>query len=93
MTSRGRDRQRSADQVAERIRGLGLAAPASILLEAGRPLAFVAAQLLWLSQPLFSFLLPRQEIAGTAELLEDPESVGVLIELLGRGAGHEQEGR
>ncbi len=92
MTSLGQDRQRSAIQLADRIRRLGLAAPVSILLEAGRPLAFVAAQLLWLSQPLLSFMLPRQEVAGAAELLEDPESVGVLIQMLGREPGHDQGG-
>lgn len=84
MTSRGRDRQGDVVQVADRIRRLGLAMPIATLLEAGRPLALVAAQLVWLAQPLLSLIVARRELADAAELLEDPDSVSALIELLGR---------
>lgn len=92
MTSRGRDRQSSLIWFADRIRELGLQSQAAILLEAGRPLAFVAAQMVWLSQPLLSLLMPRREVAEAAELLEDPASVNALIELLGRQPGDKQGG-
>ena len=91
MTGRGRDRQSSIEQVADRIRQLGLGSPAAILLEAGRPFVFVAAQLVWMSQPLLAMIMPKQEVAGAAELLEDPESVSALIALLGREPGDDRE--
>lgn len=84
MTSRGRDRHGTVQQVADRIRRLGLGMPALVVLEAGRPLAFIGAQLVWLAQPLLALMMPRQKVAGAAELLEDPEAVSALIELLGR---------
>lgn len=87
MTSRGRDRQGSVIQIADRIRQHGLALPAVALLEAGRPLAFVAGQLVWLTQPFLSLIVPRHELTEAAELLEDPESMSALIELLGREPG------
>lgn len=93
MTSRGRDRQGAVIQVADRIRRLGLASPAAELLEAGRPLAFVAAQMVWLSQPVLALVLPSREVADAARLLEDPESVSALIDLLGWGPDHSGEGR
>ena len=92
MTSRGRERQNSVVQVADRIRRLGLELPAVTLLEAGRPLALVAAQLVWLTQPFLSLLMPSRDLAETAELLEDPESVGALIEALSREPDVNKEG-
>jgi hypothetical protein len=51
-------------------------------LEAGRPLAFVGGQLLWISQPVLGLLLPSNVIGQTARLLENPEAVTALIENL-----------
>jgi hypothetical protein len=87
MVSRGRDRQSRVILLADRIRRLGLASPATILLEAGRPLAFLAAQLVWLSQPVLTLILSDQEVSGAAELLEDPDSVSALRALLDREPG------
>ena len=92
MTSRGREKQGIVVQAADHIRRLGLQTPASIVLEAARPLAFVAGQLVWVSQPMLSLLAPKAELALVAELLEDPESVGALIELLAREPGEGEEG-
>jgi hypothetical protein len=83
MTSRGPDKQDLAINVADRLRQLGLQLPALVVLEAGRPLAFVAGQLLWLAQPMLALLLPRSEVSRAAELLEDPESVQSMIDRLG----------
>ena len=90
MTSR-REEQGIVFQAADRIRQLGLHLPAQLVLEAGRPLAFVAGQFVWLAQPFLGLLMPRAELARVAEMLEDPESVGALIELLGREAGESGE--
>jgi hypothetical protein len=87
MTSRGREQHDFASQVADRLRQLGLRQPALTALEIGRPFAFVAGQLLWLAQPLLGLLTPRDTLSQLAELLEEPESVGMLIESLGREHG------
>ncbi len=83
MTSREREKQDLAIEVTDRLRQLGLQLPALIVLEAGRPLAFVAGQLLWLAQPMLALFLSRSEVSRAAELLEDPESVQSIIDLLG----------
>jgi hypothetical protein len=82
MTSRGREQQAFAYQVADRIRQLGFRLPVLTVLEAGRPLTFVAGQMLWLTQPALALVMPRDVLSQTAELLEDPEAVNSLIELL-----------
>ncbi|UCG23586.1 MAG: hypothetical protein JSW55_15790 [Chloroflexota bacterium] len=82
MTSRGQEQQLFAIQVADHIRQLGLRLPALTLLEAGRPLAFVAGQMLWLTQPALALIVPREHLSQSAELLEDPAAVDMLIKLL-----------
>jgi hypothetical protein len=79
--------------VADLIRRLGLASPAAVLLETGRPFAFIVGQLVWLSQPVLALIFPNRQLAGAAELLEDPESVNALIALLGREPGDGREGQ
>lgn len=57
--------------------------PAAILaLESGRPLALLAAQLVWLSQPLLSLVWRSQELAQWARFLEEPRSIDKLLEQL-----------
>ncbi|MFN2223527.1 MAG: hypothetical protein PVJ75_14435 [Chloroflexota bacterium] len=50
-------------------------------------MAFLAAQLVWLSQPVLTLILSDQEVSGAAELLEDPDSVSALLALLDREPG------
>ncbi|HSG15243.1 MAG TPA: hypothetical protein VLE70_02825 [Anaerolineae bacterium] len=83
MTSRGREQQAFVSHVADRIRQLGFRYPVLAVLEAGQPFAFVAGQMLWLSQPALALVMPREVLAQTAEMLEDPEAVSSLIRLLG----------
>lgn len=82
MTSRGPEQQAFVNQVADRIQQLGFQLPALAILEAGRPLAFVAGQFLWLTQPALALVVPRERLSQTAELLEDPEAVDSLVKLL-----------
>ncbi len=93
MTSRGRERQSNVIQVADAIRRLGLVSPAAAMLEAGRPLTLLAAQLVWLSEPVLALAFPRRQVVGAAELLEDSESVNALIALLNREPGDGGGGR
>jgi len=86
MTSREPELHLYASRVANQLRQRHLELPASILLEAGRPLALVVSQLLWLAQPMMGLLMPHRDVSKAAELLENPESVALLLELL----SHEQ---
>ena len=66
-------------QVASTIEARGLRLPTLIALEAGRPLAFLGGQFLWMAQPALSLIVPSQWIRQTAQLLEEPEAVAALI--------------
>ena len=67
------------DQVADVLYRYGLHTSARIALEAGRPIAFIGGQLLWIAQPALSLLLPAQKVRQTAHLLEEPAAVDALI--------------
>ena len=67
------------NQIADSICRRRLHQAALIVLEAGLPLAFIGSQLLWLSQPALSLILPTQKIREVAELMEQPGSVAALI--------------
>lgn len=65
--------------VAESISRRGLGSLALATLEAGRPLAFLGGQLLWLTQPALCLLWSRNEVSRLAQLLEQAEAVDTLI--------------
>ncbi|MCB9421040.1 MAG: hypothetical protein H6667_14655 [Ardenticatenaceae bacterium] len=67
------------DRLAEIVRRYGLRDPALMVLEAGRPLAFLGGQLLWLLQPALSLLVPGKQVAALAQVLEKPETVSALV--------------
>jgi hypothetical protein len=67
------------EQVATFVQVRGLRLPLLLMLEAGRPLAFLGGQFLWIAQPALSLILPGQWIQQTAQLLEEPEAVAALI--------------
>jgi hypothetical protein len=66
------------DQLADSICRRGWRLPALIALEAGRPLAFLGGQLLWVAQPALSLLLPSTAVRQVAALLEEPAAVHAL---------------
>lgn len=82
MTHLQPDQERFLQQAATQICRRGWRVPAVAALEAGRPLALVAGQLLWLAQPMLSLLWPSDRIGQTAHLLEDADAVQRLIEYL-----------
>lgn len=49
-----------------------------VLLEAAEPLGPLGAQVLWVAQPTLGLLVPRDEIASLARLLEAPQGVAWL---------------
>lgn len=67
------------DRLVAAVQRYGLRAPARLALDAGRPLAFVAGQMLWLLQPALSLLVPGQEVTRLARILEKPEAVSALV--------------
>ena len=70
----------------------GLYGPAQAIVEAVRPLAPLAAQLLWFVQPAFT-LIGKFDMAGElAELLDNPDNLHGLGELL-RAPESEHEDR
>lgn len=66
-------------QLADGLQRRGWRLPALVALEAGRPLAFLGGQFLWVAQPALSLFLPGDAIRRTAQLLEDPEAVAALL--------------
>jgi hypothetical protein len=83
------DTIRFVEQVTAVLHRHGLRLPALIALQAGQPLAFLGGQLLWIAQPTLSLLFPRPLIAQTAQLLEDPAAVAILLNRLERISGEE----
>lgn len=70
------------ERVAQRIHRSGLGQPVCVGLEAGRPLAFVGGQLLWMAQPIFGLVGKDEMIRMIALLLEDPDALDKLLEHL-----------
>lgn len=66
------------NQIVERIRRWGATSLVSALLDAGRPLAFLGGQALWVAQPALSVFMDAQRIADYARLLEQPEALDSL---------------
>ncbi len=78
MTQISLEQDTYLDQIADAICRRGLRLPTLIALDAGRPLAFLGGQFLWLSQPALSLFLPDQEIRQAAQLLENPDALAAL---------------
>lgn len=72
----------TAAQIAAALHHAGWAAPLYFALDAGRPLAFLSAQCLYIAQPALSLFLPRTTINQLAHLLEEPAGVELLLEKL-----------
>jgi hypothetical protein len=67
------------EKASNKIVDLGLTAPAILLLEAHKPLAFVSSQLLLVAQPILDIFLPQNLIRNSADLLADSSQVDHLI--------------
>jgi hypothetical protein len=67
------------EHLAEQISRWRLTMPAILVLQATRPLSFIASQGLLLCQPLLSFVYDGPRIADYAELLADRASMDRLV--------------
>lgn len=79
-------REQWLDQWAERIHRSGLAVVALPLLEIGRGLGFLAGQALLMAQPVLAGLVDEASINRCVTLLEEPVTLGGLIERVERKA-------
>lgn len=87
MTSREVEDEAFISNVAELLCRYGLRQPVLVGLEAGRPLTFIAGQLLWVLQPVLGLVLARDEVTKVAHLMEDPIAIEHLIALLDTEGG------
>lgn len=67
------------ENIAAKIEALGLIAPAVLLLEAHKPLAFLGSQLLLVAQPTLELFLPRHLTRSSIDLMADPAQLERLI--------------
>jgi len=74
------------EEAAQRIEALGLTAPAILLLEAHKPLGFLGSQALIVLQPLLGFAINVKTSQEYSALLEQSDSVELLIRRLERQA-------
>ena len=75
------------DRLSKTLCRYGLRMPALVALEAGRPLAFLGGQLLWVAQPALSLFFPDQALRQVAQVLEEPTAVEALVARLETGEG------
>jgi len=67
---------------AAKLRRWGLGDGTATLLEAAGPLTLLAAQVVYLGQPLFSSWLPGSGLKALAGMLEDPTKTQGFVQLL-----------
>lgn len=79
-------REAMADRLAGRIRAAGLTAPAILLLEWHRPLAFLGGQLLLGLQPLLGLAVGDANAREWALFFEQGENIERLVRRLEQGA-------
>ena len=80
---------RLVEALARQIEVLRLQAPAAVLLEAHKPLGFVASQFLLLCQPMLDVVFPHDALTELAVLMQDRRR---LDDLIGRLAMDRSEG-
>jgi len=76
------DQSEFVEKIASKISQLGLVGPAVVLLEAHKPLAFIASQALLVAQPSLDLFLPHLSTRQLADLLADPSRLDQLLLIL-----------
>lgn len=62
-----------------RLHQWGLGELAATLLEAADPLNLIAAQFVYMGQPLLKGLIPAENITALASMLEDPKESSMFV--------------
>jgi len=76
------------DRLSGLICQLGLQAPALLVLDAGRPLGLILAQLLYVVEPTADILFADNAVGKWANLLENPATLPTLVAQLEEMAEH-----
>lgn len=76
---RALEQENLLNDIAETVCRRGWRMPAMMILEAGRPLALIGSQLLWLAQPALSIFVRASTIGQFARLLEEPAALDGLL--------------
>lgn len=71
---------------ADRLHRWGAGEFAASFLEAARPVNFVTAQLVYMSQPVLSAFLPPEHLTVLADTLEDPQETQAFLRVLRRAS-------
>ena len=66
----------------DKIKQLGLSTPAILLLEAHKPLSFVASQFLLISEPFLNVFLPTQFTNNAVNLFSERSNLNLFIQKL-----------
>jgi hypothetical protein len=75
-------REQLIERLADNAARLGIITPCLLLLEANRPLTYLAGQMVWATRPFITLGLNQKDVDGFARLLEDPSGVEQLIQRL-----------
>jgi hypothetical protein len=75
-------REQLIGTLAQRTADLGLTAPAILVLETVKPLAYLGAQMLWAAQPFLNVWWQDKDLRDLALVLEDPTGVEAIIKRL-----------
>jgi len=82
----GEDRELMEEEllkrIAERIKRMGLEAPAILFLEANKPLAFIGGQALFFSAPFLGLIFGFENVSLFADILSRPGGIERLLRKL-----------
>jgi len=71
----------------DRFHRWGIAEWSAVILESAGPLTILAAQIVYLSQPVLSWLVPENQLHSAARILEQPDQLSEFIKMLRQETG------
>lgn len=82
LTSGTAANQPELENLAAQLKRWGLSPLAASLLEAAGPFALIAAQSLYVAEPMLSGLMPQTSLKNIASMLEHPEQSAAFAQTL-----------
>jgi hypothetical protein len=71
----------------DRFHRWGIAEWSAEILESAGPLTILAAQIVYLSQPILSWFVPENHLHSAARILEQPDQLSEFIKMLRQETG------